>query len=243
MNFLGGKEPANLLFKRRLKNRMSKILIVDDDEAMRGLLRQRLEDSYEIIDTGNPEEALALALQVKPDCILLDLNMPKLSGFELCQTLSSLNVTRLVPSIVISAYPVAGYKDFCLNLGAKEYLEKPVDFNQLRACIAQVLGKRQVDRRAEIRPQLRVILKLTGTDSTGKAFELLSVTENVSAVGFLCGCHVSLAKGTIVDVFLKGSGIERRVGSARVAHVQWPNTPGQRYGFQFTEKTRDWILR
>ena len=222
---------------------MPKILIVDDDEAMRALLRQRLEDLYEIIDTGNPEEALALALQVKPDCILLDLMMPKLSGFELCQNLSSLSATRLVPIIVISAHPVTGCKDFCLNLGAKEYLEKPVDFNQLKACIAHVLEKKQVDQRAEIRPQLRVILKLKGTDSVGKTFELLTVTENVSGGGFLCGCHLLLAKDSIADVFLRSSGIERWVGSARVVHAEWPNTPGQRYGFQFTEKPRDWILR
>ena len=55
---------------------MSKILIIDDDQAVRGLLRQRLEGLYDIADTGNPEEALALAVQVKPDCILLDLTMP-----------------------------------------------------------------------------------------------------------------------------------------------------------------------
>lgn len=222
---------------------MSRILIVDDEEAMRGLMRRRLEDSHEIIDTGNPEEALALAMQLKPDCILLDLMMPKFSGFELCQTLSSLNATRHIPCIVISAYPVSGYKDFCLNLGAREYFEKPVDFNQLKECIARVLGKRQVDRRTEIRPQLRVMLKLTGIDGAGKAFELLSVTENVSAGGFLCGCHLSLAKDTIVHVFLRGNGIERRVGSARVVHVEWPNTPGQRYGFQFAEKPLEWIVR
>jgi len=73
---------------------MSKILIVDDDEAIRGFLRQQLEDAYEVADTGNPEDALAMALNLKPDCILLDLMMPMLSGLELCQTLTSLSFTR-----------------------------------------------------------------------------------------------------------------------------------------------------
>ena len=49
---------------------MSKILIIDDDQAVRGILRQRLESLYDIADTGNPEEALAMALPLKPDCIL-----------------------------------------------------------------------------------------------------------------------------------------------------------------------------
>jgi len=64
---------------------MEKLLIVDDEEAMRRLLRINLADSYEIIDTGDPEHALALALQNKPSAILLDLRMPRCSGFELCR--------------------------------------------------------------------------------------------------------------------------------------------------------------
>ena len=67
---------------------MNKLLIIDDDESVRKVLRFRLKDSYEITDTGSPEEALALALQTKPDAILLDLMMPKYSGFEVCRTLS-----------------------------------------------------------------------------------------------------------------------------------------------------------
>ncbi len=57
---------------------------------MRRLLRINLADSYEIVDTGTPEQALALAMQDKPDAILLDLRMPKYSGFELCRTFNSL---------------------------------------------------------------------------------------------------------------------------------------------------------
>jgi CheY-like chemotaxis protein len=68
---------------------MPRILIVDDDEAIRRLVRLNLTDLYEIFDTGQPEEALALALEHKPDAILLDLRMPGYSGFELCKTLTS----------------------------------------------------------------------------------------------------------------------------------------------------------
>ena len=65
---------------------MRRLLIVDDDEAIRRLFRLNLADDYEIIDTEDPEQALALAMEHKPDAILLDMHMPKMSGFDLCRT-------------------------------------------------------------------------------------------------------------------------------------------------------------
>jgi CheY-like chemotaxis protein len=60
---------------------MARILIVDDDEAIRRLVRLNLTDLYEVFDTGQPEETLALALEHKPDAILLDLRMLGYSGY------------------------------------------------------------------------------------------------------------------------------------------------------------------
>lgn len=222
---------------------MPLILIVDDDEAMRGLIRERLEDAYKIIDTGNPEEALSLALQSKPDCILLDLMMPEFSGFELCQTLASLSFTRLIPIFVITGEPAARYKDSCMNLGAKEYFEKPLNFGQLRSRLAAVLESKQHERRAEVRVRLRALLKLRGTDTSGRKFELLTTTDDVSASGFLCGCHALLERDAIVEVWLRSGGVELQVGRARMVRVEWPNTAWQRHGFRFVEKPHDWILR
>src|ERR1035441_3772271 len=118
---------------------MSRILIIDDDQAVRGLLRQRLEGLYDIADTGNPEDALAMALQFKPDCILLDLTMPKFSGFELCQILASLSYTRQIPILIVSGQPAAQYWALCQSLGAVGYFEKPVNFPELKARLTAVL--------------------------------------------------------------------------------------------------------
>ena len=81
---------------------MEKVLIVDDEESMRRLLRIHLEDRYEVIDTGDPMQALAMAMQDKPNVILLDLRMPKHSGLELCRTFSSVTSTQLIPVIIVS---------------------------------------------------------------------------------------------------------------------------------------------
>ena len=112
---------------------MHKILIVDDDKAMCDLLRACLSEAYEIIDTQDPEQALALALEHKPDAILLDLMMPKFSGFELCQSFRSLSYTSTIPILVITGETDAKYKDHCANLGAVAYFEKPLKLNELGA--------------------------------------------------------------------------------------------------------------
>jgi DNA-binding response OmpR family regulator len=81
---------------------MQKILTVDDDEATLNLMRTRLAEDYEVICTIGPEKALGLALEHKPAAVLLDLMMPKFSGFELCQSLRSLSYTSTIPIIVIT---------------------------------------------------------------------------------------------------------------------------------------------
>ena len=60
---------------------MAKLLVVDDDDALRRLMRLELCDSYEVLDSGEPQHGLALALEHQPDTILLDLRMPKYSGY------------------------------------------------------------------------------------------------------------------------------------------------------------------
>jgi DNA-binding response OmpR family regulator len=221
---------------------MDKLLIVDDEEAMRRLLRINLADRYEIADTGNPEQALAMTMQGKPNVILLDLRMPNYSGFELCRTLKSMTSTQLIPIIIISGEAGASTKIFCKELGATAYFEKPVDFEALRTGLANVLHGAQPERRSEVRVRLRVILKLRGTDIDEKPFDEMTATENVSQSGFLCGCTTALKKDSMIEVYLT-SGQTRYVGRAHVVWSDECNTPYPRYGFRFVDKQGSWILQ
>jgi CheY-like chemotaxis protein len=220
---------------------MSQILIVDDDDSVRKVLRFRLKDSYDVIDTASPEDALALALQHKPDAILLDLMMPGYSGFEICQTLSSMSFTQHIPILIVSGESSARYKDFCENLGAKGFFQKPVEIETLKKKLDQLIdGGRQGDH-SKPRIRLRILLELRWVDAAGAPFELLTVTDNVSTNGFLCGCQAQLEEGAIVDVYLAKHGY-RLVGKARIVRVDWPGTTGQRCDFQFDQKPTEWIL-
>jgi DNA-binding response OmpR family regulator len=219
-----------------------RILVVDDDDSMRNILRMRLADEYEVIDTGDPELALGLALEHKPDAVLLDLVMPKVSGFELCQNLRALSYTSRIPVFVITGGGVQETKQHCDNLGATAYFEKPLNFTELKRRLGEELHVHRTERRAHARVRMRLILKLRGNDATGNRFEELTATENVSAGGFLCNSTTTLAKGSHVDVYLCGE-TERFVGRARMVRKESSITAWQRYGFQFEERNSEWVLQ
>ena len=219
------------------------ILVIDDDESVRRLLCVRLSDSYDVVHTGDPEQAVGIALERKPAAILLDLMMPGLSGFELCYSLHSLSYTSRIPIFVVTGEAGSKYRDHCASLGARGYFQKPIDFSALRAALAAELQGKQPDRRKHKRVHMRVILKLRGVDADGKPFEQLTATENVSARGFLAVCTVALIKSTPLDVYSIAAGQERYVGRAQAVRKDATGSPWQRYGFELLETTADWVVQ
>jgi len=221
---------------------MQKLLVIDDEEPMRRLLRLNLSDTYEIIDTGDPEQGLALAMQNKPAAILLDLRMPRFSGFELCRTFTGLTSTQLTPVFIVSGEAGSTTQALCKELGATAYFAKPIDFDALRSRLAEVLLAKRPERRSEVRVRLRAPLKLREINANGTSLEELTHTENVSMGAFLCGCAAPLRLGSSVEVFLL-SGHEQLTGTARVLRSEAVETPYPHYAFQFVEKTGPWVLQ
>lgn len=221
---------------------MQKLLVVDDEEPVRRLIRLNLSDTYHVIDTGDPEQALALAMQNKPAAILLDLRMPRFSGFELCRTFSSMTFTQLIPIFVVSGEAGSTTKALCKDLGATAYFEKPIDFDGLRSSLAKVLGAKRAERRGEVRVRLRVAVKLRGANANGQPFEEETATENLAPSSFLAGCTAILTKNSVVSVYTKSGG-EQLVGKVRVVRSDAAETPYPRYAFRFVEKTGAWILQ
>lgn len=219
---------------------MKKLLIVDDDASLRGLYRRRLSSDYAVFETGDPEQALALALEHKPDAILLDLRMPKFDGFELCRNFRSLSYTSNLPIFVITGQS-GNYRKECETLGAAGFFEKPIDFEKLKATLSKTLGSRTVQCRVESL-KLRVSLKLRGKDAGGEEFTENAETESVSVDGFQCVSTRYLAEGSTLEVFLVGRG-DRYVGRARVGERVSADLQRQRYRFDFETKSTDWIVQ
>jgi CheY-like chemotaxis protein len=221
---------------------MGRLLIVDDDEALRRLMRLELNDTYEVIDSGEPEKGLALALECHPDAILLDLRMPKYSGYELLQTFTSLSGTQRIPVIIVSGEAGAQTKDHCKQLGAAAYFEKPIDFDALKLCLSQLPKTRRHIPRSEVRVRLRVPLSLRGTDKNGNKVEEAATTENVSLSGFLCACTADFAAHSIVEVYMTSCKLDY-VGKAKIMHASSKSAPVHHFGCLFVEKSGPWVLQ
>jgi len=221
---------------------MGRILVIEDDEQMRKLIKQRLSDTYEVVETGDGTEALGLALEHRPDVILLDLMMPRYSGLELCQTLSSVGPTQRIPILVITGQASADTKAYCLNLGAWDYFEKPIDFARLKKAIGEILKGAPQKKSTEPTVHLKVIVKLRGQSTQGKEFELLTWTEEVSASGFLCRCAIPIEQNSTVEVVVTSRQGERRIGEAELKETLWENMPWQACQFKFKGPIADWVV-
>jgi class 3 adenylate cyclase/CheY-like chemotaxis protein len=122
-----------------------RILIVDDNETNRDILRTRLSPhGFELMEASDGEQALSIAREHRPDLILLDVMMPKIDGIEVCRRLKSDPDLPFTAIILVTAK--ADTKDVVagLDAGADEYLTKPVDQAALVARVKSMLRMKEL---------------------------------------------------------------------------------------------------
>src|SRR6202163_4448133 len=116
------------------------ILVVDDNETNRDILITRLEiHGYRLLQAADGEEALASTAQHSPDLILLDVEMPKLDGFEVCRQLKNDPAMPFIPIVLVTARAASQDVVTGLDAGADEYLTKPIDQAALVARVRSML--------------------------------------------------------------------------------------------------------
>ena len=116
-----------------------KILVVDDEDEVRAGLREFLEGmDYAICEAADGAEALAKTFTEKPHMILLDLRLPKVDGYQVCQTLKGNPITSGIPIIMLTALNATPNKIKGIEFGADDYVDKPFDLDELAARIKMV---------------------------------------------------------------------------------------------------------
>tara|TARA_A200000113_G_scaffold150265_1_gene135344 strand:+ start:2354 stop:3037 length:684 start_codon:yes stop_codon:yes gene_type:complete len=113
-----------------------RILVVDDEAAQREVVLYNLEAAgFEVVSADNGEDAVLMAYEERPNLIVLDWMMPKLSGLEVCRQLRSKKETKEIPIILLSARSEDVDKVRGLEMGADDYVAKPYSVVELMARI------------------------------------------------------------------------------------------------------------
>ena len=119
---------------------MAKILIAEDERDIRDLITFTLRFAgHEVIATSNGVEAYEAALLEIPDLILLDVRMPRMSGYEACVELKANQKTQMIPVVFLSAKGQESEVRIGLESGADEYILKPFSPEQLNEQIRTIL--------------------------------------------------------------------------------------------------------
>ena len=135
---------------------MSKIMVVEDDASLREIYSIRITaEGYEVVSAGDGEEGLAMAVREKPDLILADVMMPKISGFDMLDILRSTPETSKIKVIMMTALSADEQRKRGERLGAERYLVKSqVGIEDVVNTIHEVLGDRSAAAPAAAAPSV-----------------------------------------------------------------------------------------
>ena len=118
-----------------------RILLVDDDAAVRSAVSGALAgEGYDVDCLGDAEEALRQALAEPPSLVLLDVTMPRLDGWELCEILRRQSQTREVPVLFITGRTDVRDRITAMQVGGTDFISKPFHAKDLRAKVRALVG-------------------------------------------------------------------------------------------------------
>jgi diguanylate cyclase (GGDEF)-like protein len=121
------------------------ILVIDDDASIHTAVERRLEGVVDqVLKAISPTMGLRIAIQDKPDVILLDVNMPQIDGFKVCRHLQENPGTRDIPILFLTADKNPGNLAKALDAGASDYISKPFNAIELEARVRVALRTKQM---------------------------------------------------------------------------------------------------
>lgn len=122
------------------------IVLAEDNMDLSSYLKRKLEGEYRVVPVSSAEQALELLKKYDVDLLITDIALPKMSGVELCQKVSSDFEISHVSIVVVSAISTVETKIKCMDSGATIYIEKPFSLDYFLSCVRNILDKRDLMR-------------------------------------------------------------------------------------------------
>jgi putative two-component system response regulator len=191
-----GKSQADSRDPRPGGNAAPLVVIIEDEPTQRALLSRLLDrEGYRVVAIGDGEIGLSAILQQTPDLVLLDLNLPRMDGYEICRQLRLDPVTATLPVIVITAHTATEDMVAALDAGADDFLAKPVQ---------------QAELLARMRSAIRLRRSITSLERATQIVAALANAVEAKDVGLVHHCrwlaHHAARVG--VQVGLRGEELE-----------------------------------
>src|SRR5437016_6999712 len=144
-----------------MNSQTSRLLIVDDNEMNRDMLARRLErKGYEIVAVDSARQLLQRVKDERVDLVLLDIEMPEISGLDALKTLREAYSSIELPIIMVTAKNQSDDVVRALDLGANDYVTKPIDFAVALARIGTQLSHKHAQRSEEHTSELQSLTNL-----------------------------------------------------------------------------------
>jgi diguanylate cyclase (GGDEF)-like protein len=139
-----------ILSKKHNMNQDVTILIVDDEMPIRHLMSLLLKGFGTIEMAGSGKEALEKVNTINPDLIILDVLMPEMNGYEVCQTIKGNGKTSSIPIVFLTANSSNEDEEYGLEIGAADFIRKPISPRILSARVSNILNLQQATRKLEL---------------------------------------------------------------------------------------------
>jgi CheY-like chemotaxis protein len=115
------------------------VLICDDEPSIRELIRISLDGPYDFVEADDGVESLELARRVRPDVVILDMMMPRMTGLEVLSAIRQEEELKAIPVVVLTAQP--NTREQAIDAGADVVMVKPFEPQQIAAAVREVLAE------------------------------------------------------------------------------------------------------
>jgi len=202
---------------------VEKILVIDDESRMRKLVVEALAvEGYVMVEANNGREGVALAGRESPDLIVCDITMPEMNGHRVLQTLRDQPATAQIPFIFLTGWSERDDVRAGMNLGADDYLVKPVDPAELLAAVRSRLQRRKQTAgpannqpKAEATPAaLAIALDLTAREAEILYWVVQGKTN--PEIGIILSIQLTTVKKHLESIYAK-LGVENRTSAVTTA--------------------------